>query len=194
MRSGSIERKTAETEISLAIELDGTGEAIIATTIPFLDHMLTLFTKHGLFNLRVTAQGDREIDDHHLVEDVGICLGEALRKAIGDKAGIERYGAAMLPMDESLVSIALDLSGRSGLVFNATLGGQRIGDFDVSLIKEFFKAFTDQGRLSLHINVLYGESNHHMVEAMFKGVGRALRQAVTLHERIQGPMTTKGVL
>jgi len=156
--------------------------------------MLTLFTKHGLFNLRVTAQGDREIDDHHLVEDVGICLGEALRKAIGDKAGIERYGAAMLPMDESLVSIALDLSGRSGLVFNATLGGQRIGDFDVSLIKEFFKAFTDQGRLSLHINVLYGESNHHMVEAMFKGVGRALRQAVTLHERIQGPMTTKGVL
>jgi len=121
-------------------------------------------------------------------------LGEALRKAIGDKAGIERYGAAMLPMDESLVSIALDLSGRSGLVFNATLGGQRIGDFDVSLIKEFFKAFTDQGRLSLHINVLYGESNHHMVEAMFKGVGRALRQAVTFHERIQGPMTTKGVL
>lgn len=189
-----MERKTAETEVSIEINLDGTGETTIDTSVPFLDHMLTLFSKHGLFDVMVRGRGDRAVDDHHLVEDIGIGLGTALRQAIGDKKGMERYGESLLPMDESLVSVALDLSGRSCLVYNVPWSGQRIGDFDPFLLREFFKAVTDHGQMTLHINLMYGENQHHIAEAMFKGVARSLRRAVTIHERIVGIMSTKGTL
>ncbi|HNY72327.1 MAG TPA: imidazoleglycerol-phosphate dehydratase HisB [Syntrophales bacterium] len=194
MRKGKIKRKTRETNISVEMELDGVGRGEIDTKIPFMDHMLNLLARHGLFDLKISGQGDREVDDHHLVEDLGICLGNAVKKALGDKEGIARYGAALAPMDESLASVALDISGRPCLVYHAELGEARIGAFDPSLLREFFKAFSDHGGITLHINVLYGKNNHHMAEAAFKAFALALRSAVQLDERIQGVMSTKGLL
>jgi len=194
MRKGKIKRKTSETTISLEVDLDGSGRAEIDTTVPFMDHMLNLFSRHGFFDLRIAGKGDRDVDDHHLVEDLGICLGEAVKKALGSKEGIRRYGSALVPMDESLCSIALDLSGRPYLIYNAEFGEARIGAFDPTLLREFFKSFSDHSGMTLHINVLYGKNNHHVAESVFKAFARALRKAASLDDRIQGVMSTKGIL
>ncbi|NPU84897.1 MAG: imidazoleglycerol-phosphate dehydratase HisB [Syntrophaceae bacterium] len=193
-RKAKIKRKTTETDIALELSLDGSGRGTISTSIPFLDHMLNLLSRHGLFDLTVRGKGDREVDDHHLVEDLGICLGEALKQAIGDKRGLERFGEATVPMDESLCRVVMDLSGRPFLVFQADFGDSRIGDFDPALIREFFKAFTDHSGTTLHIQVIHGGNSHHMAEAIFKALARALKKAVSPNERIQGIPSTKGSL
>jgi imidazoleglycerol-phosphate dehydratase len=194
MRNATIRRKTAETEISVTIRLDGKGEGRIDTAIPFLDHMLDLFARHGLTDLDIRGRGDTGIDDHHLVEDVGICLGQAVRKALGERKGIGRYGSAVVPMDESLCRVVMDLSGRPYLVWLAELGEGRIGGFDPSLLKEFFKAFSDHSGITLHVNLIYGTNGHHMAEAIFKAFARAFREAVAIDERIEGVLSTKGSL
>ncbi|HLA28592.1 MAG TPA: imidazoleglycerol-phosphate dehydratase HisB [Syntrophales bacterium] len=193
-RTAIIERKTTETEVSVEINLDGQGEGSIATTIPFLDHMLSLLTKHGPFDLTVRSNGDTDVDDHHLAEDLGICLGSAVKDALGKKEGLARYGEAMVPMDECLCNVALDISGRPYLIYNADLGAKKIGKFDPALLKEFFKAFSDHSGVTLHINLLYGKNNHHMAEAIFKALARALKKAVTIDGGIKGVLSTKGVL
>ena len=194
MRKATIRRKTAETEISVAIVLDGKGEGRIDTTIPFLDHMLNLFARHGFIDLEVRGRGDTAVDDHHLVEDLGICLGQAVRKALGERKGIGRYGSALVPMDESLCRVAMDLSGRPCLVWAADLGATRIGEFDPSLLREFFKSFSDHSGITLHVNLIYGTNSHHMAEAIFKAFARAFREAVAIDERIEGILSTKGSL
>lgn len=194
MRKGKVKRKTRETTISVDMDLDGSGRGEIATTIPFMDHMLNLLARHGLLDLKVAGKGDREVDDHHLVEDLGICLGTAIKKALGGKEGITRYGSALAPMDESLCSVVIDLSGRPYLIYRAELGEARIGDFDASLLREFFKALSDHSGITLHINVLYGMNNHHIAEAIFKAFALALRRAAKFDDRIQGVMSTKGAL
>ena len=193
-RKASIERITRETQIKLALEIDGTGEAKVCTSVPFLDHMLDLFTRHGLFDLKVEAKGDIDIDFHHTVEDIGIVLGQAFREALGDKKGIRRYGQASVPMDETLASVAIDLSGRSYMVYNVMLPKIKIGEFDVELAREFFQAFANNAGANLHINVMYGDNVHHILEACFKGMARALDQATQLDSRIEGVMSTKGKL
>jgi len=193
-RKASIERITRETQIKLALEIDGTGEAKVCTSVPFLDHMLDLFTRHGLFDLKVEAKGDIDIDFHHTVEDIGIVLGQAFREALGDKKGIRRYGQASVPMDETLASVAIDLSGRSYMVYNVMLPKIKIGEFDVELAREFFQAFANNSGANLHINVMYGDNVHHILEACFKGMARALDQATQLDPRIEGVMSTKGKL
>ena len=193
-RTAIIERKTTETEVSVEINLDGQGEGSIATTIPFLDHMLSLLTKHGPFDLTVRSNGDTDVDDHHLAEDLGICLGSAVKDALGNKEGLTRYGEATVPMDECLCNVALDISGRPYLIYNADLGAKKIGKFDPALLKEFFKAFSDHSGVTLHINLLYGKNNHHMAEAIFKALARALKKAVTIDGGIKGVLSTKGVL
>ncbi|HLE17779.1 MAG TPA: imidazoleglycerol-phosphate dehydratase HisB [Syntrophales bacterium] len=193
-RTAIIERKTTETAVSVEINLDGQGEGSIATTIPFLDHMLSLLTKHGPFDLTVRSKGDTDVDDHHLAEDLGICLGSAVKDALGNKEGLTRYGEATVPMDECLCSVALDISGRPYLIYNADLGAKKIGKFDPALLKEFFKAFSDHSGVTLHINLLYGRNNHHMAEAIFKALARALKKAVTIDGGIKGVLSTKGVL
>ena len=191
---GKAYRKTTETEVSVEITLDGRGRGEITTTIPFLNHMLDLFAKHGLFDLTVKSKGDTAIDDHHLVEDIGICLGEAIKEALGDKKGIERYGSAAVPMDESLCSVAVDISGRPYLIYHADFGNKKIGDFDPALLREFFKSFSDHSGITLHINLIYGKNNHHIAEAIFKAFARAIREASSLHDRIEGVLSTKGSL
>lgn len=193
MRKARLTRKTAETDIVLSLNLDGTGKYEIQTSIPFLDHMLALFSRHGLVDLEVKSTGDINVDDHHLVEDVGICLGDALKKALGDKKGINRYGSAAVPMDEALASVDLDISGRPYLVFNAEFS-RRIKDFDTGLLTDFFKAFTDHAQIALHVNVPYGRNNHHKAEAVFKAFGLALMRAVSFNSRVQGIPSTKGKL
>ena len=193
-RNASIERITKETRIRLELELDGKGESKICTSVPFLDHMLDLFTRHGLFDLQIEATGDIDIDFHHTVEDVGIVLGTAFREALGDKQGIRRYGQASVPMDETLASVAVDLSGRPYLIYNVRLPKIKIGEFDVELAREFFQAFVNNVGANLHINVMYGDNVHHILEACFKGVARALDMAVQLDPRIDGVMSTKGKL
>jgi len=193
-RMGKAYRKTTETEVSVEITFNGSGRGEITTTIPFLDHMLDLFAKHGLFDLTVKSKGDTAIDDHHLVEDIGICLGEAIKEALGDKKGIERYGSAAVPMDESLCSVAVDISGRPYLIYNADFGNKRIGDFDPALLREFFKSFSDHSGITLHINLIYGKNNHHIAEAIFKAFARAIREASSPHDRIEGVLSTKGSL
>jgi len=193
-RTGGVERKTRETDITIQLNLDGEGKTAIDTGIPFFDHMLELFGRHGLFDLRVKARGDLEVDYHHTVEDLGICLGQALFEALGEKKGICRYGAATLPMDEALASVAVDCGGRSFLVYNPKIRKIKINDFNVGLFREFFRAFTDQARIALHINVLYGNDVHHVIEAVFKGLGRALRAATELDPRVKGVPSTKGRL
>lgn len=193
-RKAQIDRKTTETEISLSLELDGVGNFEGSTGIGFLDHMLQLFAKHALFDLKIVARGDRNIDDHHTVEDVGICLGMALREALGDKRGIIRFGDSSLPMQESLANIAIDLGGRPALVYNTPLGHQKIGDFDAGLIQEFLEAFSIHAALNLHVNVPYGSNTHHIAEAVFKALARALSKAVMVNERVKGVPSTKGIL
>ena len=193
-RKAVIERITKETQIKLAVDVDGTGEAMVCTSVPFLDHMLTLFARHGLFNLEVEAKGDIDIDFHHTVEDIGIVLGEALKQALGDKQGIRRYGQATVPMDETLASVAVDLSGRPYLVYNVRLPKVKIGEFDVELAKEFFQALTNNLAANIHINVMYGDNVHHILEACFKALARALDQATQVDPRIAGVMSTKGKL
>lgn len=193
-RKASIERITRETQIKLTLEIDGMGEAKVCTSVPFLDHMLDLFTRHGLFDLKVEAKGDIDIDFHHTVEDIGIVLGQAFREALGDKKGIRRYGQASVPMDETLASVAIDLSGRSYMVYNVMLPKIKIGEFDVELAREFFQAFANNSGANLHINVMYGDNVHHILEACFKGMARALDQATQLDPRIEGVMSTKGKL
>lgn len=194
MREAEIKRQTSETEIELRLNLDGDGSSKVDTGVPFLDHMLELFSKHGLFNLELTADGDLEIDAHHTVEDIGICLGRAINKSIGDKAGIKRYGTEYVPMDEALVSVSLDLSGRSYLAYGLELKRDRVGEFDTELVVEFMRAVVQNGGLNLHLRQLAGENTHHIIEAAFKAFGRALRQAVEEDERITGVMSTKDKL
>jgi len=193
-RSAKIIRKTTETDIQLEISLDKGGGSKVATTIPFLDHMLELFARHGVFKLIVKSKGDTQIDDHHLVEDLGICLGQAMGKALGKKTGINRYGSASVPMDECLCRVDLDISGRPYLVYNIKYERRKIGGFDTALVKEFFKAFTDHSGVTLHINLAYGSNSHHIIEAAFKAFARALRKAVTLNKDIKGVLSTKGSL
>ena len=193
-RNASIERITNETRIKLTLEIDGRGEAKICTSIPFLDHMLDLFTRHGFFDLQVEAKGDIDIDFHHTVEDIGIVLGQAFREALGNKKGIRRYGQASVPMDETLASVAVDLSGRPYMVYHVNLPKVKIGEFDVELAREFFQAFVNNVGANLHLNVMYGDNVHHILEACFKGTARALDMATQLDERIEGVLSTKGKL
>ena len=195
MRNADIRRRTAETDIALTLELDGTGKSDVHTGVGFLDHMLTLFAAHGRFDLTVACKGDTFVDDHHSVEDVGIALGDALAAALGEKRGIARYGSMMLPMDEALVLAAVDLSGRSCLRFAANIPAQKIGTIDTELVQEFFLAFARRAGATLHIRQLDGENSHHIVEAMFKAFGRALAQAVAVDARLGDAIpSTKGVL
>jgi imidazoleglycerol-phosphate dehydratase len=193
-RCAEIERVTKETKIKLSLEVDGRGEGAICTSVPFLDHMLNLFARHGLFDLDIEACGDIDIDFHHTVEDIGIVLGEAFKRALADKKGIRRYGQATVPMDETLAAVAVDISGRPFLVYNVRLPKVKIGDFDVELAREFFQAFANHCCLNLHINVMYGDNVHHILEACFKAVARAMDTATQLDPRVQGVMSTKGVL
>ena len=190
-----IKRKTKETDISLDFNLDGSGKYSINTSIPFLDHMLSLMCRHGLFDVKLKAKGDLDIDDHHTVEDIGIVLGKAVRQALGDMKAISRYGQASVPMDEALASISLDISGRPYLVYKVEFPKKgKIKDFDPDLIEDFFQAFVSNSNITLHVNVLYGRNIHHMIEAVFKGLGRALRGAVSADKKIKGVLTTKGML
>lgn len=193
-RRGEIERTTKETSVRVALALDGTGKSEVATGVPFLDHMLDLFTKHGLFDLTVQATGDLHIDQHHTVEDVGLTLGQAFRAALGDKKGIRRFGQSTVPLDESLVSVVVDLSGRPYLVYELEPGRERVGDFDTSLVHDFLLAFVNELKLNLHVDCIRGRNPHHMIEAAFKGLGRALDHATHLDPRVTGVMSTKGVL
>jgi imidazoleglycerol-phosphate dehydratase len=193
-RTATINRQTAETTIALALNVDGTGTANVNTGVGFLDHMLTLFAKHGAMDLTVDAKGDLQVDQHHTVEDTGICLGQALKQALGDKAGIRRYGFFTLPMEETLATIAVDLSGRYALVFNATFPSSKIGDFDSELVEDFWQAFAANALCNFHVNVHYGRNSHHISEAIFKCAARALRMAVEPDPRMTGVPSTKGTL
>lgn len=193
-RRATVHRKTKETEIELVLALDGEGRAEVSTGIGFLDHMLELFAHHGGFDLTVRASGDLQVDGHHTVEDVGLALGQALREALGEKRGIRRYGSCLLPMDEALALVAVDLSGRPYLVHTFELGGARIGGFDGELAPHFFRSFATQAALTLHIRLLSGEDPHHIVEAAFKGTARALGQACERHGRGDAVPSTKGLL
>lgn len=194
MRRAKVSRTTKETDIKVELNLDGSGKHRISSSIPFLDHMLSLFSAHGLFDLSVQARGDKEVDYHHTVEDIGICLGGALKQALGEKEGIRRYGSAFVPMDESLASVHLDLSGRPYLVYHLPLRRRKIGDFDTELVREFFQALVSNAAITLHAQVAYGSNGHHIVESLFKALGRALRQAVSKDERMRGVPSTKGSL
>jgi imidazoleglycerol-phosphate dehydratase len=193
-RTGSINRDTTETQIKLSLDLDGKGAARIATGVGFFDHMLTLLAKHSLIDLTIEAHGDLHIDPHHTVEDVGICYGKALAAALGDKAGIRRYGSATVPMDEALVSAAVDLSGRPFLVWLVELAPELLGTFNSPLAEEFWRAVSSSGAFNLHVRCHYGKNAHHIIEAAFKAVARALRQAVEPDPRMTGVPSTKGVL
>jgi imidazoleglycerol-phosphate dehydratase len=193
-RSASIDRKTSETEITLKISLNGEGKSSIRTGIPFFDHMLTLFSKHGLLDLDVEAKGDIEVDFHHTVEDVGLALGAAFTKALGDKSGIRRYGSAYVPMDEALARVVVDCSGRPYLAYEVPRGVEAIGLFPFQLVEEFLRAFSVQAGLTLHVSILAGRDAHHMAEAIFKALGRALDVAVSHDDRVKGIPSTKGVL
>ena len=193
-RSASVNRKTAETKIELKLNLDGSGKSRIVTGVGFFDHMLTLFARHALFDLEIEAIGDTQVDAHHTVEDVGICLGQALAKALGDRSGITRYGFFLLPMDESLARVAVDLSGRPCLEWRADIPGDKCGDFDTCLGREFTRALSANAGLNLHVDLLAGRDPHHALEAIFKGMGRALRLAVSSDPRETGIPSSKGVL
>ena len=192
IRSAEVSRKTAETDICCSIVLDGSGKAEINTGIAFLDHMLTLFARHGLFDLKVTAKGDLDVDCHHTMEDLGLVLGEVFSKAAGDKAGIRRYGSFLLPMDETLVMIALDLSGRPGLYYDVTPPSGTVGGFDARLMHEFFQSFCVKGGINLHIRQIVSSETHHLFEGIFKGLAKALDQATSFDPRVKGVLSTKG--
>ncbi len=193
-RRATIKRKTAETDIELSLALNGRGESTISTGVGFLDHMLTLFAKHSLIDLTVKARGDLHIDQHHTVEDVGICLGQALDEALGDKAGICRYGDATLPMDETLVTVALDLSGRPFFVWKVQFPTEKIGNFDSQLVEEFWHAVSLRARMNFHVLLHHGHNSHHISEAIFKAAARALASAIQFDPRVKGVPSTKGKL
>ncbi len=193
-RAAEIVRKTRETDIRLALVLDGRGQADVKTGVGFLDHMLELFARHALVDLTVACTGDLHVDAHHTTEDVGICLGQAIDRALGDRAGIRRYGHAVLPMDETLVTIAVDLGGRPYWVWNVTMPTERVGEFDSELAADFWQAVATQGRMNLHVLLHHGRNTHHVIEAIFKGAARALRQALELDPRDSGIPSTKGTL
>lgn len=194
VREAVIERNTNETQIKLNFSIDGEGQSLLNTSVPFINHMLDLFTKHGQFNLTVDATGDIEIDDHHTTEDIGICLGIALKEAIGDKKGIKRYGNAFVPMDEALAQVVVDLSNRPHLEFRAQFPSQKVGTFDTELVHEFLWKLALEARMNLHVIVHYGQNTHHIIEAIFKALGRALDEATTIDPRIKGVPSTKGML
>lgn len=195
MRSADLTRKTGETDISLAINLDGTGVSSVSTGCGFLDHMLTLFAKHGRFDLTVTCKGDTWVDDHHTVEDIGICLGDAFAQALGDLRGVTRYGNVILPMDEALILTAVDLSGRGMLCYDLDIPTEKVGTFDTELTEEFLLAFVRRSNITLHVRQLAGKNSHHIIEGTFKSLARSLRQAVAIDPSCAGEIpSTKGVL
>jgi imidazoleglycerol-phosphate dehydratase len=193
-RSGEVERKTKETDIRVVLELDGTGQAEINSGVGFLDHMLTLFTVHGFFDLNIQASGDTHIDDHHTVEDIAICLGQAFALTLGDKAGINRYGHAYVPMDETLARVCVDFSNRPFLHFAVPITDQKVGTFDTALVIEFMRALSQHSGLTLHIDLLHGENAHHIIEAVFKAAGRAMGEAASIREGLIGTLSSKGSL
>lgn len=193
-REARVERTTRETRIAARLRIDGTGDANVDTGVPFLDHMLESFARHGFFDLELKARGDLAVDQHHTVEDVGIVLGQAFRQALGDRAGIRRFGEATCPLDEALVSVVVDISGRPFLVYDAVIPQARVGDFDTELIHDFLLAFSNQAALNLHVKALSGRNGHHVIEAMFKAMARAMDQATQVDPRVRGPLSTKGVL
>lgn len=194
MRMSTIDRQTAETNIQLKLLIDGTGKSQISSGVGFLDHMLTLFAKHGMFDLEIACQGDTQVDAHHTTEDIGICLGQAFQGALGEKRGITRYGHMVLPMEETLVTSAVDLSGRNYLVFNAPMPTTKIGDFDSELVEDFWYAFASNALCNLHVLLHYGRNSHHVAEAIFKATARALKIACTIDPRQTGIPSTKGRL
>jgi len=193
-RIATINRKTSETDISLSLNIDGLGKYQIKTPIPFFNHMLEAFAKHGMFDLQLSAKGDVDVDDHHLVEDVGLCLGSAFKKALKDKKGIRRYGHFTLPMDEVLTTVAVDFAGRPCMVYRPKIKSGRIKNFDIQLVHEFFQAFTNQAAVNLHVHVLQSGNRHHVVESMFKAFARALDMATSIDSRVNGIPSTKGKL
>ena len=193
-RTATIDRQTNETGIQLELDLDGSGDSSIQTGVGFLDHMLELFARHGIFDLKVTARGDLHVDQHHTVEDVGICLGQVIRDALGDKSGIRRYGHFPLPMEETLVTTAIDLSGRYAMVFHAEFPNQKIGEFDTELVEDFWQAVAANALCNLHVILHHGRNSHHISEAIFKSIARSLRMAVEIDERVEGIPSTKGRL
>lgn len=193
-RMSEVQRTTSETDVLLKLNLDGSGNHQVDTEIGFFNHMLTLFSTHSLCDLTVAARGDIEVDDHHTVEDIGICLGQALGEALGDKRGINRYGQAIVPMDEALVRVVMDLSGRSMLVYDAPMERDTIGNFATENVREFFQAVVNYGKLNLHIDVLRGSNTHHIIEAIFKAFARALKEAVAIEPRLEGIWSSKGKL
>lgn len=194
VRSAEVHRKTNETEIFLNLELDGTGSHQIDIEVPFLSHMLSLFAIHSLCNLKVWARGDFQIDDHHTVEDIGICLGQAIKECLGDKKGIKRYGSAIVPMDEALAQVVIDLSGRSYLDFNVTMPTEVVGSFSTELVEEFFRAVVNNSDVTVHIDLLKGKNTHHIIESVFKCFARALGEAATFEPRVEGVWSSKGRL
>lgn len=193
-RTAAINRKTGETNIQLSLNIDGEGVSEIDTGVPFMNHMLDLFTKHGQFNLTVQANGDIEVDDHHTTEDIGICLGMALKDALGDKKGIKRYGNSFVPMDDTLAQVVIDLSNRPHLEFRAEFPSDKVGTFDTELVHEFLWKFALEARMNLHVILHYGHNTHHMIEAIFKAMARVLDEATTIDPRIKGIPSTKGML
>ena len=193
-RTAAVSRTTRETDVSVSLNLDGTGKGNIQTGVQFLDHILTLFAHHGLFDLEIACKGDLGVDGHHSVEDIGICLGEAFTKALGDKSGIKRFAHAYFPMDESLARVAVDLSGRPFIVYRVDVSASRVGELDAELVEEFWRAVAMHGRMNLHIELLYGKNAHHIFEAVFKAAARALSQAVRIDVRVDGVPSTKGTL
>lgn len=193
-RSATIDRQTQETRIHLTLTLDGTGRGTIDSPVPFMNHMLDLLTRHGFFDLVVKAEGDVEVDDHHTVEDLGICLGQAFSRALGDRQGLRRYGGGTVPMDETLATVHVDFSGRPRLVFNVPLAKAKVGTFDAELVEEFFAAFCNHAGANVHVNLAYGSNLHHIIEAVFKAFARALDEATGFDPRVQGVLSTKGKL
>jgi len=193
-RKGTRKRTTRETDIDLELIIDGSGRAAIECGLPFLEHMLELFARHGLFDLKLKAAGDIEVDDHHLVEDIGICLGRAIKNGLGEKHGIVRYGFAQVPMDEALVSTAVDLSGRPFFVYRVQLPAKKVKNFEVQLIEEFLRAAAFSAEMNLHVQMLYGRNTHHIIEGIFKALGRALDEATRTDPRVVGVPSTKGTL
>lgn len=191
---GTVQRKTKETEIDLVLVVNGSGETVVDTGVPFLDHMLTLFGVHGFFDLQVKAIGDTEVDDHHTVEDVGICLGQAFALALGDKGGICRYGMCYLPMDETLCRVVVDVSNRPYTHYEADVPDQKLGTFDTALAPEFMRAFSQHAGVTLHVDLIHGKNSHHIIEAVFKGLGRAMSQATAKLDGLEGSLSSKGSL
>jgi len=193
-RKAEISRKTNETDVELKLDMDGRGRSSIDTGIGFFNHMLELFAKHGLFDFWVKASGDLDVDYHHTVEDVGIVLGQAIRKALGSMSSVKRYGSAFVPMDEALALVAVDIGGRPFMVFDAGMNNEKVGEIDTELFEEFFRAVAVNAAMNIHIKVFYGNNNHHRIEAVFKAFGRALREAAVIDSKIEGVMSTKGII